>query len=151
MVQRSAIVAEARRWIGTPYRPQARLRGAGVDCGGLIGGVAAAVGIVTADWWDREFDPLHGGYGSQPEGQRLRAICDSYLVPIGLSEAAPGDVVLMRFDSDPQHLGIVADYAHGGLSVIHAMSRVRAVREHRLAPAWAARVVAAYAYPGATA
>ena len=30
------VVAEARRWLGTPWRHQARLRGVGVDCGGLV-------------------------------------------------------------------------------------------------------------------
>ena len=38
-VSRAEIVAEARSWIGTPYRHQASLRGAGADCLGLIRGV----------------------------------------------------------------------------------------------------------------
>lgn len=41
--RRSAIVAEARRWIGTPYRHQATLRGVGCDCLGLVRGVWRAV------------------------------------------------------------------------------------------------------------
>lgn len=148
MATRSEIVAEARRWIDTPYMPQARLRGVGVDCGGLIGGVAVAVGIVRLDWWQREFDPMHGGYSRMPSGDTLRTICDRFLMPIERCDVAPGDVVLMRFESDPQHLAIVADYAHGGLSVVHALNRVGAVREHRLSAVWLERVVGAYAFPG---
>lgn len=34
-----AIVAAARCWIGTPYRHQARTKGAGCDCLGLVLGV----------------------------------------------------------------------------------------------------------------
>lgn len=36
---REAIVAEARAWIGTPYRHQASLKGIGCDCLGLVRGV----------------------------------------------------------------------------------------------------------------
>jgi cell wall-associated NlpC family hydrolase len=36
---RAAIVAEARSWIGTPYRHQASLKGVGTDCLGLLRGV----------------------------------------------------------------------------------------------------------------
>ena len=36
---RAAIVAEARAWIGTPYRHQASLKGIGCDCLGLLRGI----------------------------------------------------------------------------------------------------------------
>ena len=36
---RTRIVAEARAWIGTPYRHQASLHGVGCDCLGLVRGV----------------------------------------------------------------------------------------------------------------
>jgi NlpC/P60 family putative phage cell wall peptidase len=37
------IVAEARSWIGTPYRHQASLKGVGCDCLGLVRGVWRAL------------------------------------------------------------------------------------------------------------
>ena len=40
---RARIVAEARAWIGTPYRHQASLKGVGCDCLGLVRGVWRAV------------------------------------------------------------------------------------------------------------
>ncbi len=40
---RAKIVAEARRWIGTPYRHQASCIGAGADCLGLVRGVWRAL------------------------------------------------------------------------------------------------------------
>ena len=68
---------------------------------------------------------------------------------------APGDVIVIRFDADPQHLSIVADYAHGGLSMIHALDRPGHERgkvlEHRLPPHYVRRIVAAYALPGVAA
>lgn len=38
-VTRAAIVAEARSWLGTPYRHQASLKGVGCDCLGLVRGI----------------------------------------------------------------------------------------------------------------
>ena len=51
-------VLEARTWLGTPYRHQASLKGAGADCLGLLRGVWRAVygaepmqiTPYTADW-----------------------------------------------------------------------------------------------------
>lgn len=148
MLARADVVAEARRWIDTSFAHQGRLRGVGTDCGGLVGGVAVALGIVARDWWEREFDAAYGGYSRQPSGGRLEAILRRFLLEIGPAAALPGDVLLMRFSGDPQHVGIVADYRHGGLSIIHALSTVGGVREHRLAAPWVDRVTAAFSYPG---
>ena len=38
-VSADQIVQSAREWIGTPYRHQASVRGAGADCLGLVRGV----------------------------------------------------------------------------------------------------------------
>ncbi|OYW84870.1 MAG: peptidase P60, partial [Hyphomonas sp. 32-62-5] len=38
-MKRAEIVAAARGWLGTPYRHQASLKGAGCDCLGLVRGV----------------------------------------------------------------------------------------------------------------
>lgn len=141
------IVAEARRWRGVPFAHQGRTR-AGTDCGGLIGGVAVALGIVSADWWERTFDPAHGGYSRQPSHGQLSAICESFMRCIEIDDARPGDVALMRFRADPQHLGILADYRHGGLSIVHALSSAREVCEHRLSPLWRDRIVSVYRMPG---
>lgn len=123
-ITRSDIVAEARTWLGTPWQHQQRLRGQAVDCVGLIIGVARAVGLVAPDW-----DVT--GYSRTPDGTLLQ-LCDQHLQRIDRSALQPGDVVAVAMDVDPQHLGIVADYRHGGLSVIHAASHHGRVVEHRL-------------------
>ena len=58
MISTEDIVAEARRWIGTPYCHQASTLGAGADCLGLVRGVwrgligdePEVVPAYTADW-----------------------------------------------------------------------------------------------------
>lgn len=148
MTTRAEIVAEARQWRETPFQHQGRTRGVACDCGGLVGGVAVALGILPATWWADVFDPLHGGYSRTPAHGTLQGICELFMVQIDAETIQPGDVVLMRFKVEPQHLGIVADYVHGGLSLIHALSTAGKVTEHRFAPEWRSRIVAAYSFPG---
>lgn len=144
-ITRAAVVAEARAWLGTPWQHQARARGVGVDCAGLVIGVARALGLVAAD-----MDVSH--YARMPDGRSLLYHCDEWMRRVARTLAQPGDVLVMRFDEHPQHLAIAADYAHGGLAIVHALDsrdRKRArVVEHRLSPALRAKVVAAYVLPG---
>lgn len=55
-------------------------------------------------------------------------------------EPQPGDVLLMRFNGDPQHLAIYT----GEDTVVHAYAAVRKVCEHRLDAEWRGRVVRIY-------
>jgi cell wall-associated NlpC family hydrolase len=148
VTSRHAIVAEARRWLGTPFAHQGRTHGVGTDCGGLVGGVAVATGVLPSTWWRDVFDPLFAGYGRQPSNGTLERICESFMRRIDLAEATDGDVLLMRFTGEPQHLAIVVPYAHGGYAAIHALLRARMVVEHRLDGLWWSRVVAAFRMPG---
>lgn len=54
---RKLVISEARSWLGTPYNHKARIKGVGVDCGGLlyqvynpIFGPFAAYPNYVADW-----------------------------------------------------------------------------------------------------
>ena len=144
-VSRADVVAEARTWIGTPWQHQARLKRVGVDCGGLPIGVARALALVPAD-----MDVTH--YARVPDGHSLVAHCRQWMVEIDPASIAPADVIVLRFDVEPQHVAIVGDYVHGGLSMIHALDRPGhaggAVVEHRLDAAHRARIVAAFTLPG---
>lgn len=145
MTTRAEVVAEARRWLGTPYRHQHRAKGHGVDCAGLVIGVARNLGIV-----DPQFDV--NGYARTPDGKSLLEECDRFMTRIPMEQLQPGDVLVFRFTSDPQHLGVVADYPHGGLSVIHAYGTSNGkgeVEERRLdSKTKFMRPVQAYALPG---
>lgn len=141
-----AVIAEARSWLATPFVEQQHAKGIGCDCVGLIGGVAVELGLVPADFWHVGFRPYHG-YAQRPFNAVLERGCREFLIEIAV--AGPGDVVLMRYGDDPQHLGIVVPYVHGGLALVHAMNRgPQAVAEHRLGSVWRDRVVGAFRYPG---
>jgi cell wall-associated NlpC family hydrolase len=138
------VVAEARSWVGTPFKHQGRAKGVGVDCVGLLIGVARRLGIVAP-----AFDVT--GYTRRPDGWTLIEECERHMGRVDQAELASGDGVIVRFDAEPQHFGFVAPYRHGGWSIIHATAKYGCVVETRLlfgvAP-MAMKFVAAYRLPG---
>lgn len=145
MIGRAAIVEEARTWLGTPFQHQARLKGVGVDCLGLIGEVGAALKLPGTEAWrtSEEFR----GYGPTPRPDLLLAACERYLDRIALASVGLGDILLMAFKVFPQHFAIVSRVAP--TYVIHAypLGAVDRVTENGVAVA-GAKVVRAYRYRG---
>lgn len=140
-MNRIDIVAEARTWLDTPFHHQARLKGVGVDCVGLVIGVARSLGLIAPD-----FDVA--AYPRTPDGTSLMHLTDEHMTRISREAMQPGDVVVVAFAKDPQHLGILSDYRHGGFSIIHAHSISGRVIETRLLFGTHMKFVAAYALPG---
>lgn len=141
MVTRSEVVAAARSLLATPYHSHARLPGVGIDCVGVPIWVSKATGLKPAD-----FDI--GGYSMQPDGSLLPQ-CDAQMERVPEAEMQPGDMVVCRWGIEPHHVGIVGDWRHGGLSIIHAENyRHKKVIEHRLWFGGAMQFVRAYGFPG---
>ena len=46
--QRTAVLDEARSWLGTPYHHRACVKGAGVDCAQILIAVYANAGLIQA-------------------------------------------------------------------------------------------------------
>lgn len=121
------IVQQARQMIGTRFRHRGR-RDSGVDCVGL--GVVAfrACGVDVPDF---------RLYGREPHAdglvQRIREALGTEVAcaPVMRIQIRPGDVLVFRFDVQPHHVGLAADYLYGGLSVIHADGHSGRVVEHR--------------------
>jgi NlpC/P60 family putative phage cell wall peptidase len=130
------VVAEARRWVGTPYQHQARLRGVGVDCAGLVIEVARTLGLLDVQYAD---------YGQTPHQGMLRRICDTHLLRI--DDVEPGCILLMGFLVGPaqeQHLAIFTDTG----TIVHAYAHADACVEHRYSSAWRSRTRQIYRYAG---
>lgn len=110
---RNDIVQIARTWLGTPFRFAARVKGVGVDCGGLIVCVMAEVGIQIPD----PPEVRHRKILSQ--GQ-MTAYYDS--VGERITSPLPGDFALFwgryRRKTVGYHSGIVS----GPNSMIHAIA-----------------------------
>lgn len=122
-------VAIARAWLGTPWQHQGRLPGVALDCAGLVICVARSLGYVPPTWDSN-------GYVRSPDGSML-PLCDQMMSRIDEGAMAPGDVVAIAIGLNPQHMAIVGDYRHGGLSLIHSQSVAGKVVETRMV--WARR------------
>jgi NlpC/P60 family putative phage cell wall peptidase len=141
MTTREAFLAEARAWIGTPFRHGTALRGLGCDCLGLVVGVRHR---------------LAGGDGPAPmpayapdwaeAGRRdvLAEACAAALPAVEAGDARPGDILLFRWRRGRPacHLAILvaADrivHAHVGLAVVEVF----------LPLAWRRRVAAVHRFP----
>lgn len=135
------VLAEARGWIGTPYRHQASARGAGADCLGLVRGVWR--GLCGPE---PEPPPAYSeDWAEAAHEERLWAAALRHLLPVTVPGA--GDVLLfrMRARSVAKHLGIAAE-AGDCPTFIHAYSG-HGVVESPLSAPWARRVVARFAFP----
>jgi NlpC/P60 family putative phage cell wall peptidase len=137
------VVALARNWIGTPYRHQCSLFGAGTDCLGLVRGI----------WRDLlgaepELPPPYSHDWSEASGREdLMAAADRWLCRKPLECAAPGDVLLFRMQDRAvaKHVGIAARTG-ANASFIHAYAG-HCVVESSLSAPWARRVVARFSFP----
>lgn len=140
---RAQVVAKAREWLGTPYHHQARLRAVGVDCIGLLIGVCRELGLV-----EPSFDVQ--GYSREANGIRLMTEAQQRMVEVERSAMQAGDVIVTAFHGVPHHFGILADYRHGGFSIIHAHSGAEPARviETRLLLSDSMQFVAAFTLPG---
>ena len=81
---RTALVAAARRWLGTPYCHQASLRGAGCDCLGLVRGLwRECIGE------EPERPPGYApDWAEADRREALAAACARHLLPIAIGEAS---------------------------------------------------------------
>lgn len=139
----SDVLAEARTWIDTPFRHQGRDKGIGVDCAGVVVGVARALEI---EGWDVAAAEI--AYSRLPDGVKLRRICDELMVRVERREIAPGTVALMRWRINPQHLGIVAEPQDGRLTMIHALASLKACKHHSIDETWGDRIIGVYRLRG---
>lgn len=134
-MNRDDIVNAAREWRGVPFMHQGRTRD-GLDCIGLVLNVGWSLGFLP-----RSYDVQ--GYERMPDGS-LFAECDRLLVRI--PRLRYGCIAVMRFEQEPQHIGIVGEHK-GHLTIIHALYPDKSA-EHRMLPPWPDRIVGCFDAPG---
>lgn len=112
---REQVIAEARSWIGTPYVPKARVKGVGVDCGGLLyevynpifGPFANFPQDYTADW------AMHS------DRERYLDFIMPYVEEVRAPQ--PGDFSLYHLGLAYSHAAILMDDGR----YVHAWGRTR--------------------------
>jgi NlpC/P60 family putative phage cell wall peptidase len=139
-MRRAAVLHEARRWIGTPYRHQGSRLGVGCDCLGLLRGIwrslygrePEAMPAYSRDWAEMRADDL------------LLEAARRHMAEIATHEAMPGDVLAFRWRRHlpAKHLAILGESE----TIIHAYEG-HAVAVSSLVPAWRSRIAAVFRFP----
>jgi NlpC/P60 family putative phage cell wall peptidase len=140
-LSRAIIVAQARSWLGTPYRHQASLRGVGCDCLGLVRGVWR----VTLGAEPEAAPPYAPDWAEASRGEPLAEAALRHLVCIEPAAFAAGDVLLFRWRA-----GLTAKHAAiatAADTMIHAHDGA-AVAEVAITPWWRRRLAYAFRFPG---
>lgn len=122
MITRAALVAEARLWVGTPYRPRTAKPGQGADCAFLQHVLRGALGTF----------PIRMDYPMLPKNREIEKEMDKRLDVVWriadrslqFSDLKAGRVALFEFAKDePQHMGMVAHHPNlpdTARTIIHA-------------------------------
>jgi cell wall-associated NlpC family hydrolase len=135
MITTDDILAAARQCLGTPFRHQGRLIAFGLDCAGVAIHVARQIGVGIST--------CPGTAARRPTASLSNRSTASPAWSASPDSPIAGDLLLMRFASDPQHLAICA-----GETIIHAYEAAGQCCEHRLSSLWAARIVRVYRFRG---
>ncbi|HSF96887.1 MAG TPA: NlpC/P60 family protein [Thermohalobaculum sp.] len=130
-------IAEARAWLGTPWRHQASARGQGCDCIGLVKGAAEAAGLAAVDEAEWRAEAAYPRAGTM---RRLVRGCDRHLIRV-VGPPRPGDILVFALQGEPQHLGILTEAG----TIVHADSVRAAVVETAIPPE--ARIAGAWRLP----
>lgn len=134
MLTAETIIAHARETIGTPFAHQGRLCGIALDCAGVAAYVAKCLGVEFNEW---------PGYGRIPHQGLLESVMDAQPCLDRVYSQQSGDILLMKFTGEPQHVAIYA-----GETIIHAYETIGKVVEHRLDAVWLSRIVRIYRFKG---
>ena len=115
----SKLVAQARTYLGAPYRHRGRKR-TGIDCAGLPWCCYADLSVNLPDLRLYGREPHQDGMMmavkaalGEPVWHGMKGKCARSVLQIG-------DVVVMAFVRDPHHMAIIGDDVLYGLSMIHA-------------------------------
>jgi cell wall-associated NlpC family hydrolase len=128
------VIAAARECIGTPFAHQGRIVGVGIDCAGVAVHVAKRMGLSVEE---------PGAYSRSPYRGTLQKWVELQGFMHRASGVERGDILLMRFAAEPQHLAIAT-----GKGIVHAYEGMERVVEHDLDEKWRRRIVRTYRFKG---
>lgn len=140
------IAAAARKYTGVRFRHRGRDR-RGLDCAGLVWATYHDLGENLPDF---------RLYGREPHRDGLTQYVSAALgapvmtAPVFRGDLSDGDVLVMRFEREPHHVGIVGEHDYAGtlaLTLIHADGWNGRVLEQRLTPDMVSRITHVFRRP----
>lgn len=121
---RAAVIAAARACVGTPFRPQGRVPGQGLDCVGVVLAAAQAGGVEGRHW---RLPPYR--LGGQHDASLLATLEAIGCTPVDQAEA--GDLLVLAPRPRLRHLGILT-----GIGLVHAHAGLGRVVEGPISADW---------------
>jgi len=117
MSWRDDVITEAKTWIGTPHHNEARVKGAGVDCGQILIAVYEKAGVLPTGACEPDHYPpdfaMHRG--EEKYLGWIQKFCD----PVS-GDPLPGDIAVFQFGRCVSHAGILM----GDNKIIHSYIRM---------------------------
>lgn len=104
MTTRSAICAEARSWLRTPYHHHGDIKDVGVDCAMILVRVYSAVGLTPHDFDPR---PYAQDWHLHHTEEKYLGFVNAYATEVSIP--LPGDIALWRFGRAYSHAAIILD------------------------------------------
>ena len=107
------LIAEARTYLGVPWKHQGRSR-KGVDC---VGFLIKAFNHINIDILEIK------GYSRNPDGVQLKQIMDNQpnLRKVLANEKMEiGDILLLKIRKDPQHVALITNSDTSAFGMIHS-------------------------------
>ncbi|MFA4994212.1 MAG: NlpC/P60 family protein [Bdellovibrionales bacterium] len=126
------MIAAARACLGTPFHHQGRAPGIGLDCIGLV-----IVALKATDF------PVHDrtDYARRPDGKSLIAALNEHGAKL-VDEIQAGDILLFRYDRQPQHVAL----ASSAETMIHSFAPAGKVVETSIGDYWKRRLTGIYRF-----
>jgi cell wall-associated NlpC family hydrolase len=138
VVTGSDIVSVAKTYVGTPFHHLGRVKNLGIDCVGIILGVAKELEIPLV------IHPDFERYGRRTKNLSLLEYMDEQFLILKKREV--GSIAVSWWDQqtkEPSHLGIVTS-----IGMVHTNGHLKIAIEEHWSPKWVTRIVAFYKYPG---
>jgi cell wall-associated NlpC family hydrolase len=143
-IRRAAVISEAKKWVGVPYRHLGKSKESGVDCIGLITEVSKVFGLSLK---------APEAYSDHPSGDMLLRHANAQLKPVAQGTESKNHLktgtimMLWTFSAkEPQHFGWYDD-TEGRPMIIHAFAKENRVCHHGMDNFWIKRLVAVYDLP----
>ncbi len=143
------IIEEAHSWLGTRFKHQGRVKKSdfdlgGCDCLGLIIGVAESLNIHALNAVPLKlFD--QNTYPKLLTSNILLEQLDQLLTRVEIENMQPGDVILLKINSWPQHLAIIVS-VDPEIIIIHSYIQARRVVKQHLPKIWFEKIIAVYRF-----
>jgi cell wall-associated NlpC family hydrolase len=116
---RDNIIAEAKTWLGTPYHPGGRVKGAGCDCATFIAEVCIALGLVP----NIDIPTESAAHFLETGNPIYLETVLKYAEEIPEPELQPGDLVMYKRRRWPI-------FTHGAIVVNWPTAVLHAIQQH---------------------